>query len=163
ASLATGPPAPSAQPLPEPIPLDTGWTLRFGEGTPVALDRLRSWTEDEGTRYYSGVATYEREVVLPPGFLRKGQAVRLELRDPRPPAAAAGPTPGMQASLAAPAREAAVVPVTGRRAGSAWCPPYAVDLTELLHPGTNTLRIDVGNLAINSMAGHARPDYTLLN
>jgi len=56
-----------------------------------------------------------------------------------------------------------VVYANGRRAGSAWCPPYAVDLTELLHPGTNTLRIEVGNLAINSMAGHARPDYTLLN
>ena len=160
---APAPPTARPQPLPEPIALDSGWTLRFGEGAPVTLDRLRSWTEDEGTRYFSGVATYEREVVLPPGFLRKGQAVRLEFGDTRPIAAAPSTKPGMQAYLDAPVREAAVVHVNGRRAGSAWCPPYAVDLTELLHPGTNTLRIEVGNLAINHMAGHARPDYTLLN
>lgn len=163
ARRSTAPRAGGAQPLPEPILLDSGWTLRFGEGAPVALDRLRSWTEDEGTRYFSGVATYERAVDIPPGFLRKGQAVRLEFGDTRPIPALPGAKPGMQAYLEAPVREAAVVHVNGRRAGSAWCPPYAVDLTDLLHPGTNTLRIEVGNLAVNHMAGQARPDYTLLN
>jgi len=63
----------------------------------------------------------------------------------------------------APVREAAVVFVNGRRAGSAWCPPYEVDVTALLRPGSNQIRIDVGNLAINHMAGRALPDYRLLN
>src|SRR5438876_10598550 len=70
---------------------------------------------------------------------------------------------GMQAWIEGPVREAAVVYVNGRRAGSVWCPPYSLDLTRLLRPGENRLRIVVGNLAINYMAGHRLPDYRLLN
>ncbi|MCK7496804.1 MAG: hypothetical protein MZW92_42370 [Comamonadaceae bacterium] len=70
---------------------------------------------------------------------------------------------GTQAWIDAPVREAAVVFVNGRRAGSAWCPPYAVDVTPLLRPGPNVIRIEVANLAINHMAGRALPDYKLLN
>ena len=70
---------------------------------------------------------------------------------------------GMQAWLEGPVRESAVVYVNGRRAGSVWCPPYSLDLTHLLGRGENRLRIVVGNLAINYMAGHRLPDYRLLN
>jgi len=69
----------------------------------------------------------------------------------------------MQAWLEGPIREAAIVYVNGTRAGSVWSPPYEVDITKLLHAGDNTLRIVVANLAINEMAGHAFPDYRLLN
>jgi hypothetical protein len=69
----------------------------------------------------------------------------------------------LQALLDAPVRDAAVVYVNGRRAGSAWCPPYSVDVTGMLKPGQNRIRIEVGNTAINYMAGHALPDYRLLN
>ena len=69
----------------------------------------------------------------------------------------------MRALLEGPVREAAVVTVNGRRAGAVWCPPYSVDVTELLKSGENTLRIQVGNTAINHMAGRALPDYRLLN
>ena len=44
-----------------------------------------------------------------------------------------------------------------------WCPPYAIDLTGFLTRGANTLRILVGNLAINDMAGHPLPNYRVLN
>jgi hypothetical protein len=60
-------------------------------------------------------------------------------------------------------REVVVVTVNGTRAGSVWCPPYALDVTGWLRPGTNTIRLEVANLAINYMAGHALPDYKLLN
>jgi hypothetical protein len=60
-------------------------------------------------------------------------------------------------------RDAAIVSVNGQRAGSVWCPPYAVDVTSLLRPGQNLIRIEVANLAINNMAGRALPDYKLLN
>ena len=36
-------------------------------------------------------------------------------------------------------------------------------MTGLLKPGENRLRIAVGNLALNYMAGHRLPDYRLLN
>jgi hypothetical protein len=69
----------------------------------------------------------------------------------------------MRALLDGPVREAAVVTVNGRHAGSVWCPPYSIDVTDYLKGGENKLRITVGNTAINYMAGHALPDYRLLN
>jgi hypothetical protein len=60
-------------------------------------------------------------------------------------------------------REAAVVSINGRRAGSVWSPPYSLDVTGRLRQGDNLLRIEVGNLAINHMAARALPDYRLLN
>jgi hypothetical protein len=68
----------------------------------------------------------------------------------------------MQAMLEPPVREAAVVYVNEKRAGSVWMPPYAVDVTGLLQPGKNKLRIEVANLAVNYMAGHPLPDYKAL-
>jgi hypothetical protein len=61
--------------------------------------------------------------------------------------------------LESPLREAAVVFVNGQRAGSVWCPPYQLEITSLLHPGANTLRIVVANLAINALAHQPLPDY----
>jgi hypothetical protein len=69
----------------------------------------------------------------------------------------------MQAWFEGPVREAAVVYVNGQRAGSAWCPPYKVDVTGLLKRGENVIRIQVANTAVNHMAGRALPDYRLLN
>ena len=69
----------------------------------------------------------------------------------------------MRAWIDAPVREAAVVWVNGTRVGSVWCPPYAIDVTGALRAGTNRLRIDVANLAINAMAGTPLPSYRLLN
>jgi hypothetical protein len=69
----------------------------------------------------------------------------------------------MQAWLEAPVREAAVVYINDRRAGSVWCPPYSLEVTDLLRPGDNKIRIVVANLAINYMAGRRLPDYRLLN
>jgi len=53
--------------------------------------------------------------------------------------------------------------VNPRRAGSVWCPPYALDVTSFLHPGENKIRILVANLALNYMSGRPLPDYRLLN
>ena len=56
-----------------------------------------------------------------------------------------------------------MVYVNDRRAGSVWCPPYSIDVTGLLKRGDNRVRVVVANTAINYMAGHALPDYRLLN
>jgi len=69
----------------------------------------------------------------------------------------------MQAWLDGPVREAAVIYINDKRAGSIWCPPYRLDVTNFLRQGSNELRIDVGNTAMNYMAGHSLPDYRLLN
>jgi hypothetical protein len=59
-------------------------------------------------------------------------------------------------------RESALVYINGQLAGSVWHPPYALKIGRYLHAGSNELRIIVGNLAINEMAGKALPDYRLL-
>ena len=68
----------------------------------------------------------------------------------------------MRAYLDAPIREAAQVYVNGKLAGVVWHPPYRLDVTGLVHDGSNELRIVVGNTAINEMAGRALPGYRLL-
>lgn len=46
--------------------------------------------------------------------------------------------------------------------GMGWHPPYRLEITPLLHPGENELRIVACNTAINALAGRALPDYLLL-
>jgi len=49
--------------------------------------------------------------------------------------------------------------VNDRRAGTIWAPPFRVDVTDLLHDGSNDIRIDVYNTAINQLAEGGRlPD-----
>jgi hypothetical protein len=69
----------------------------------------------------------------------------------------------MRAWLESPVREAAAVYINDRLAGTVWHPPYEVNVTGLLHPGENKIRIVVANLAINTMARGPLPDYKLLN
>ena len=70
---------------------------------------------------------------------------------------------GMQAWLDAPIREAAVVYINHKRAGSLWCPPYALEIAPLLHAGENEFEVEVANLALNHMAGRPLPDYRPLD
>ncbi len=157
-SPQTGQPA-----VPAPIDLNTGWRVTFGDNAkPLVMDQLRSWTENEATKYFSGRATYEKEVNLPAGFLQTGITVKLDFGDAKPipeqPLRS-----GMQTWLEAPVREAAVVYINDQRVGSVWCPPYSIDVTNVLRPGANKIRIIVANLALNYMAGRRLPDYRLLN
>ena len=70
---------------------------------------------------------------------------------------------GMRAWIDGPVREAAVVYVNGRRAGSVWSAPYRVNVSGLLKDGTNDIRVAVANLAVNHMAGRPLPNYSELN
>ena len=126
------------------------------------MNTLRSWTEDEETRYFSGVATYEKEVTLTDAMFEKGRKIILDFGEGQ--ANQSQPSQaGMQAMFDAPLREAAIVYVNGQRAGSIWCPPYSLDVTSLLRAGPNKFRVEVSNTAINYMSGRSLPDYRLLN
>ena len=146
--------------LTEPPPLDLSrdWSVTFSrDQPPVTREALRSWTEDASTRHFSGVATYEKQVQLPEGMLAPG--LRIEIDFGVVKAVPAPPLGRMQALVEAPVREAAVVYVNGRRAGTVWCPPYRIDVTGLLQAGENRIKVEVANLALNEMAGHPLPDY----
>src|SRR5581483_5512381 len=97
--------------------------------------------------FFSGVISYRKNIEIPAGhghvLLNFGEGM---------PVTPYRLVNGMRAWFESPVREAAVVYVNDRRAGSVWCPPYEIDITAFSHPGTNAIRIDVGNLAINELA-----------
>ncbi len=143
--------------------LTSGWTVRFGDGPEQRLETLRSWTDAPATRFYSGKVVYSREIDIPSAARR----LWLDLGDSTPaekPSRGGRPwAPNIYMTLLdAPVREAAEVFVNGKRAGSAWCPPYRVELTGLVKAGRNRVEIAVYNTALNQWAGAPRPDYTAL-
>jgi hypothetical protein len=157
------------QPLPnspsKTIDLSTDWKVTFTSANQtVAMPKLHSWSEDPLFKYYSGSVDYSKSFDLSPHDLSSGTNAVLDfgqgmpLEEPNPP-----PQFSMKAYFEGPIREAAEVYVNGKRAGFVWHPPYKIDVTTLLAVGTNTLRIIVGNTAINSLAGRALPTYRLLD
>ncbi|MEO6391419.1 MAG: glycosyl hydrolase [Pyrinomonadaceae bacterium] len=148
---------------PPPLDLSHDWQVKFSADGPTStMADLRSWTDTESTRFFSGTAAYEKQLDVPTGFARLNEPVYLDLGEgkPVPPQALRA---GMQTWYDAPVREAAVIYINGKRAGAVWCPPYRLRVNGLLQSGTNTIRIEVSNLALNYMAGRALPDYRLLS
>lgn len=144
------------------IDLNSDWSVTIGSQSPVQMSKLRSWTDDEASRNFSGTASYEKSLDISNEFLRSGRVIAIDLGE-SVELPVQTPRNGMQTFLDPPVREAAVIYVNGQRAGSLWCPPYRLDVTWLLRPGKNSLRIVVANTALNYMAGHKLPDYKLLN
>jgi hypothetical protein len=138
------PAAPAPAPAPS-IDLTSGWKI-----TPAQHDQ-----------YFSGVLTYEKTVTLPS---LAGHQVYLNFGEGKPSQDGrrrAGA--GMYAHFEGPVREAAAVYVNGKRAGSVWCAPYEIDVTNLLVAGANSIRVEVANTALNEMAKGPLPDYKALN
>lgn len=125
------------------------WTVHFdpkwGGPESVQFDRLVSWTTrpEPGIKYYSGTATYEKT------FARPGSKLR---------------TPAAELWLdLGKVRELAEVKVNGKSCGITWCPPFRVDVTSAVKPGTNQLEIEVVNFWPNRIIGDASvpPDQCL--
>ena len=120
------------QPIPGP------WSVRFAEGwgapAQIQFESLQSWTEssDEGIRYFSGTAVYERAVEIPRAQLAPGRKVLVDLGD---------------------LREVGEVFLNGESQGIVWKPPFQVDITRAARAGSNDLRIEVVNLWINRLQG----------
>jgi hypothetical protein len=152
-------PAPSRKRPVREVDLSSAWEVTFLDtGRKMRLDTLRSWTEDEETRFYSGTAAYEKTIRLERSDLRAwvefGPVTPV---DPQPQR-----QPGMRAWIEPPVRDAAVVYVNGKRAGSVFAPPYRLDLSGWLQAGDNRLRIEVSNTNLNLLAKLGEPDYRVL-
>jgi len=165
--FAKGAGAPPDVPAPKPaapIDLSSGWNVRFPDlGKTVTMPTLRSWADDEDTRFYSGQAVYEKTVAIPDDLLNSGRPVYLNFGSGVPLEHSPQRGNGMRAWIDGPVREAALVYVNDQLAGSVWRPPYEINITESLRPGNIRLRIVVANVAINHLAGRPLPDYRLLN
>ncbi len=161
-------------PLPEPwrgqavaseeIELSHDWQVAFPElHRSVVMPSLRSWTEAEATRHFSGRAVYTRDFDLQEKALGSGRHYFLDFGEGTPLPPGDLNKPGMYALLEGPIREVGLISINGQKAGSVWRPPYRLDVTALLHPGRNHLEIEVANTAINMLAVRSLPDYRLLN
>jgi hypothetical protein len=133
-------PEPLVKPVKPLLPHEiTGpWEVRFppNRGAPESctLDKLVSWTEmpDDGIKYFSGTATYLKSFEVSEAWLKGGSRIELSLGE---------------------IRNVAEVTVNGKPLGILWKPPYTVDVTGLLKPGKNELKIDITNLWANRIAG----------
>lgn len=128
----------SAGDLPDPREITGAWDLSFppGWGAPpsVTLDKLISWTEhtNAGVRFFSGTATYEKEIEISAERLGSGREVWLDLGA---------------------VKNFAEVSLNGQSFGVLWKPPFRVDVTSAAKPGTNKLVIKVTNLWPNRLIG----------
>jgi len=119
------------------------WRLEFppGWGAPATktLDRLVSWTgvEDDGVRYFSGVATYRTEFDLSEAQCRAGKRLWLDVGR---------------------VRFVAEVYLNGESCGIVWKPPYRVEITNAAKPGANELVVEVANTWSNRLVGDARTE-----
>jgi hypothetical protein len=143
-----------------PMDISSGWTITFPGSSPSALAQLHSWTTEADRKYFSGQAVYEKVVTLDRSLLTAGREVYLNFGEGTPITTEERRSGnGMRAMLDGPVREAAVVYMNGKLAGSVWHPPYEVDVTPLLQPGRNEVRVVVANLAINQLAKGPPRDY----
>lgn len=126
----------------DPATLGSNWTLSFppGWGAPdsVPWRQFTSWTEsvDSGIRYFSGTASYHGTLLVPPASTNHQRQVWLDLGT---------------------VREIATVLIDGKQAGTLWHPPFRMRIDPELHPGTNSIEIDVTNLWANRLIGDKQP------
>ncbi|HEX5221586.1 MAG TPA: glycosyl hydrolase [Verrucomicrobiae bacterium] len=114
------------------------WAVAFdpkwGGPESAQFDSLVDWTKrpEPGIKFYSGTAVYRKSFEAPSSF--GGKSVWLDLGD---------------------VRELAEVRVNGQSCGITWSPPFRVDITRALKPGTNQVEIEVVNFWPNRIIGDA--------
>jgi hypothetical protein len=148
---------------PAPIDLSKDWAVTFknssaeADPAPRQMDAGASWTTEPDLASFSGVATFAKEVDVPAAMLQGGLKTSIYFGEGQP---GGGGGARLSAAIQQPIGDVAVVWVNGQRAGAVWCPPYRVDVTSLLKPGANQIRIQVGNRAVNYLSAHREPDMT---
>jgi hypothetical protein len=126
--------------------VDGKWKLTFPPnwGAPAETDfpALISWTQSDkdGVKYFSGTATYHKQIDAPKAWFKPGARMLLDLGT---------------------VKEIAEVTVNGKPVGEIlWKPPFQVDVTDALKPGANELSVKVTNLWPNRMIGDLQPGVT---
>ncbi len=135
----------SAQDLPPTQEISGPWNLSFppnwGAPPSVTLDQLISWIDhtNSGVRYFSGKATYEKDIEIPAERLAAGRALWLDLGE---------------------VKNFADVELNGHKFETLWKPPFRVNITAAAQPGVNKLVVKVTNLWPNRLIGdeHLPPD-----
>ena len=123
---------PELKPIQE---LSGAWEVAFdpkwGGPEKITFDTLQDWTarSESGIKYYSGIATYRKNINLTNSPLEKAY---LDL--------------GV-------VRDMARVKLNGRDLGVVWCAPWRVEVTGSIKTGDNQLEIEVVNRWANRLIG----------
>jgi hypothetical protein len=129
--------------MPSPVEITGPWEVQFppDRGAPekVTLDKLISWTDhaEQGVRFFSGTATYLKEFDVTEGLM---------------PGRGASSPSSLYIDLGR-VKNLARVSVNGKDLGVLWKPPYRVDVSSAVKPGTNRLEVRVTNLWQNRLIG----------
>jgi len=127
-----------AKEVPAPQEVTGVWDLSFppdwGAPPSVSLDKLISWTDhtNDGVRYFSGTATYEKNIEISADRLAAGRELWLDLGT---------------------VKNFAEVFLNGQDFGVLWKPPFRVNVTAAARPGANKLVVKVTNLWPNRLIG----------
>jgi hypothetical protein len=128
-----------------PVATITGpWQIKFqaNRGAPesATFPELSDFKDnsDPGIRYFSGIATYVKDIQVPskPGAKDK---LWLDLGQ---------------------VNDLAEVWVNGKLAGTVWKPPYRLEITAFAKQGTNRIEIKVVNKWVNRLIGDVQPGVT---
>ena len=105
---------------------------KWGGPESAEFEALASWTTrpEPGIKFYSGKAVYRKSFELPSGT--KAPPAWLDLGS---------------------VRELAEVKLNGQSCGIVWAPPFRVDISRALKPGTNQLEVEVVNFWPNRIIG----------
>jgi hypothetical protein len=121
------------------------WPVAFqsGRGAPASatFTQLADFKDnaDPGIRYFSGIATYAKELTLASRDVGVGRHVWLDLGQ---------------------VNDLAEVWINGQLAGTTWKPPHRVDISALAKAGRNRLEIKAVNLWVNRLIGDVQPGVT---
>jgi len=129
-AIASDVPAPQTVTGPWKLNLPPDW----GAPPSVTLEQLISWTDhtNDGLRYFSGTATYEKGIEIPADRLSPDRELWLDLGA---------------------VKNFAEVSLNGQDLGVLWKPPFRVNITRAATPGVNELVVKVTNLWPNRLIG----------
>ncbi len=124
--------------LPEAKEITGSWQINFppkkGAPATASFDKLISWTDskDDGVKYFSGTATYVKDIDISNEMLGKDRPIYLDLGE---------------------VKNLAEVSLNGKNLGILWKPPFRIDITSAAHAGKNHLEVKVTNLWPNRLIG----------
>jgi len=95
-----------------------------------------SWTShaDDDVKFYSGTATYRKQITIPASLMAEGRRLYLDLGD---------------------VENLARVRLNGKDLGVLWKAPYVVDITAAVVAGPNRVELEVTNTWTNRLMGDA--------
>ena len=135
----------------------SGWQVTFpGDPGPVAVDLPHRWEDDPARAAYSGTAAYEIDIEVSATDLDGRVVLDLGPCEPAEDTETYLPPNSFHTTVHTPVPASAQVFLDGRLAGTVWAPPYAIDLTAELTPGTHRLQVVVANTAANRLTVETR-------